>query len=200
MTPLVEEGKIRFVLSWPYGPKDLDIHSFFKVSRFSKCEVFFGKRDCVGTSLDTDNFSGGNNGVETITINQLGKYVYTFAVHKYTDVSNGVATGDSPVNGAQTNSTDDTSLTNRTSADNIPDVPLSASLAKISVYDYGFKESIYQISVPTTDPNNLNASNWWLALCLDGNAGINSLTAVNELYTDKPDYTICENLFANAKS
>ncbi len=57
MTPRVEPGKLRFVLSWPYAPKDLDIHSIFKISRFSQCEIYFGARNCLGTTLDVDNLN-----------------------------------------------------------------------------------------------------------------------------------------------
>lgn len=201
LTPTVDKGKIRFVLSWPNGPKDLDLHSLFKISRFSKCEVYFGKRDCAGVNIDTDNFSGGANGVETITINTLGKYYYTFAVHKYIDVSGGQASGETPVAGSDAAANIGNNNTNST----VPDVPLALSEAKISVYTYGYKSPVYILKVPstTTATNTLDATTgdannygWWLAFCLNGNEGINSLSVVNKLSADKPANTVCENLYA----
>lgn len=203
LTPTVEQGKLRFVLSWPNGPKDLDIHSFFKISRFSRCEVYFGKRICAGVALDTDNFNGGSSGVETITINSLGKYFYTFAVHKYVDISNGHAEGENRVAGsaATTNST-----TNTTDPD-VTDVSLALSDAKMSIYAYGFKAPIYILKIPTyiAPATTLDSSkgdaykyNWWLTFCLNGKEGISSLSVVNKLSINKPSNTYCENFFATA--
>ena len=207
MTPLVDAGQLRFVLSWPFGPKDLDLHSFFSISRFSKCEVYFGQRDCVGTTLDTDNFNGGASGVETITINLLGNYIYTFAVNKYVDVTtgNGQAQGDTPVSGQEeSNSTAVEAAINI----GIPDTTLAQSTAKISVYSYGYKGPIFSLTVPTFMPENLivntqnesgindeKSYNWWLAFCLNGSTGFNSLTPVNKLSTDIPSYNYCGQYF-----
>jgi len=198
MTPLLEEGKIRFVLSWPDGPKDLDLHALFQINRFSKCEVYFGKRDCVGTELDTDNIKEEAYGVETLTINTLGNYIYTFGVNKYVDISGGVGQGDNPIPGVNNS----TRVTND-SAVKVPDYPLSESRAKISVYINGYKGPIYQIQVPIEDPNsvidqkdNTDPRNWWIAFCLDGKRGLDSLKSVNKLSSYKPNFTYCETLYA----
>ena len=206
MTPLVEAGQLRFVLSWPFGPKDLDLHSFFSISRFSKCEVYFGQRDCVGTSLDTDNFNGRSNGVETITINLLGNYIYTFAVNKYVDLTNGQAEGDTTVSGQEESNTLQVEIVDKDNG--IPDSTLSQSTAKISVYSFGYKGPIFVLVVPTFRPENLIVStedgsgindeksyNWWLAFCLNGTTGFNSLTPVNKLSTDIPSNTYCRDIF-----
>ncbi len=198
MTPVVQPGQMRFVLSWPYAPQDLDIHSIFKISRFTQCEVYFGERICLGTSLDTDNSEGGINGVETITINTLGNYVYTFAVHKYVDLSNGSAFGDSAIPNIDSNNVV------RNSTSTIPDVPLSKYAAKISIYTSNYKGPMYQVNVPEFLQENLltpggvdNSYTWWLALCLDGTQGITSLKTVNKLSTDRPQNTYCENLYSS---
>lgn len=204
LTPTVDKGKLRFVLSWPNGPKDLDIHSIFKISRFAKCEVYFGKRDCVGVTLDTDNFNSGASGVETITINNLGKYYYTFAVHKYVDISGGQAQGDNPVPGSDAQA----QIGNNTKPA-VPDLPLALSGAKISVYAYGFKAPIYNLKVPnvataatTLDgtAGDANSYGWWLGFCLNGNEGINSLSIVNKLSADKPDSKVCESLYTTPQT
>lgn len=201
MTPEVEEGQLRFVLSWPFAPKDLDIHSFFKISKFSKCEVYFGKRECVGVNLDTDNFLGGKKGVETITIERMGNYIYTFAVHKYIDISGGVATGDNPVPGSEV----DNQFINNEDGNStvLPNTPLSDSNAKISVYVHGFKAAIVTLIVPNkfqaqTDDMNFDTNNynWWTALCLNGKVGIDSLKVLNKLTINKPSYLDCENAYA----
>jgi hypothetical protein len=209
MTPTVDPGQIRFVLSWPLGPKDLDLHSYFKISRFSKCEIYFGKRSCVGTDLDVDNFEGGPNGVETITISTLGNYVYTFAVNKYVDISNGQAQGDDPVPGVDDSTQATTQATTPTTNQQIPDTPLAGSNAKISVYINGYKGSIYNLVVPVTaDPSttyertggNVNDYLWWYGLCLNGNQGISSLTPINKISVNTPDYTLCQNVYTPPSS
>lgn len=197
MTPYVEAGKIRFVLSWPHGPKDLDIHTMYRISRFSKCEVFFGKRNCLGTSLDTDNFNGGHNGVETVTISTLGKYVYTFAVHKYVDISGGVAKGDDPVPGVQDQEKESKSIKKT-----VPDTPLPNSNARISVYVNGFKGAIYKIEAPSpTSQSGVEKDSksedirWWLGFCLNGKEGVESLAVINKYSVDKPHFSLCEKYY-----
>jgi hypothetical protein len=200
LTPRVEPGKLRFVLSWPYAPKDLDIHSIFKISRFSQCEIYFGARNCLGTTLDVDNLNGGNKGVETITINTLGKYIYTFAVHKYVDVSNGSsANGDDAIDMMM----DETPVAPPVQpVSDIPDLPLSKSSAVVSVYTSEFKGPMYRVTVPSFLEENLlvsgtddSSNTWWVALCLDGNQGITSLKTVNKLSSEKPKNNFCETLY-----
>jgi hypothetical protein len=194
LTPRLEPGQLRFVLSWPDAPADLDLHSIFKVSRLTKCEVFFGKKVCGGVGLDIDNIEGGKNGVETITLRDLGKYVYTIAVHRFIDDSNGKSDGeepiaDSPVEPNSTNS-------------NIPRIPLKDSKATLSVYVKGFKGPIHELTVPnqliapTADAGDYN---WWTAFCLDGNVGMRTLTAINELSIEKPNHTKCEEFYKTPK-
>jgi len=75
LTPYVEQGKIRIVLSWPDAPADLNLYSIFKTGRFTKCMVFFGKTKCSKTRMNVDNFLGGEKGAETITNDLLEKYI-----------------------------------------------------------------------------------------------------------------------------
>ena len=82
MTPFVKPGEIRFVLSWE-SPMDLDIHSIFRISNFQKCEVYFGRSQCLGTELNSDIFRGEGTRYNTMTISTLGNYIYTIAVHNY---------------------------------------------------------------------------------------------------------------------
>lgn len=206
MTPSLEEGQIRFVLSWPNNPKDIDIHSLFKISRMSKCEVFFGKRECGGTTLDIDNFNYGINGVETITINTMSSFVYAIAVHKFIDVTtNNLADGDTPIDSYYEEDDEKKDTDNSSAPSQNTDLPLMDSGAKISVYIAGFKQAIVQLPVPSKFSNengNNNAGNdnkftWWHALCLDGKQGIDSLSVVNTISEDKPDSSDCEKIYLN---
>jgi hypothetical protein len=185
MTPLVEEGQIRFVLTWPDFPADLDIHNIFQVSPRSKCEVFFGKKECLGVNLDVDNLKGGKSGVETITINNLGKYTYTVSVHRFYDVSGGVASGENPIKDSPSQISDT----------DIPDSPLSQSKATISVYASGYNGAVLTVNIPSSVNEGEKSSdyNWWNVLCLNGEKGLSSLSIINELSKSKPPITFCNN-------
>jgi hypothetical protein len=202
LSPLIPLGQIRFVLSWPNGPKDLDIYAMFKVSKLSKCDVYFGRKSCVGAALDVDNRKGGKLGVETITINSLGKYIYMFVINKYIDNSQGVAAGDS-TNIMQLD--DNNPVTSTTSTlSKVPDNTLAGSLGTISVYAPNFAGPVYQLTVPddikasnvlTGNVDDAKNFNWLLAFCLDGTKGLSSLKTVNKFSKTKPDFTTCEGLF-----
>jgi hypothetical protein len=119
---------------------------------------------------------------------ELGNYIYTFAVHRYVDITGGFS--DNPIS-------DDDS--DNTSSNGIPKIPLKDSKATVSVYVSGFKGAVHVLSVPTQlsaagDPDSFN---WWTAFCLDGKAGISSLSTVNELTVQKPAYTRCEDYYKN---
>lgn len=187
LTPRVQEGEIRFVLDWPNGPIDLDLYSYFKVSKMLKCSVFFGNKDCPGVTFDAEHLEQDEFGGEVITINTLGKYVYTFAVNKYINVFNSTAAGDNPVEGAEIPQSKSPDIT-------LPDTNLSDSDAKISVYSDKFVGPITQISVPSTE-DNADKMNWWLSLCLDGSKGIQSLSVINKLFMERPHFNYCESFY-----
>lgn len=187
LSPEVQEGTLRFVLSWPDGPSDLDFHAFFKVSSTKKCHVYFGNKNCVGSSLDVDNTKGGKNGVETITINELGNYIYMFYVHRYADRSNGVAAGESTAAGF--NPSGSSSQTNASGTE------LYQSFAKISIFGYGYHTPIASIDVNTANANGNNQGKYWAVLCLDGKQGIQSLKVVNTILTSAPNLSTCERLY-----
>lgn len=183
MTPLVQTGQIRFVLTWPNSPADLDIHGLFLVSPRNKCEVFFGKRECLGVDLDVDNLKGGKNGVETITIHDLGKYTYTISVHKYVDISGGISSGENPISDSPFDK----------SEVDLPDTPLPQSMATVSVYASGYKGPVVTINIPSivNDGENSSEYNWWNVLCLNGESGLSSLSFVNEIAKSKPTVSFC---------
>ncbi len=202
LTPVMTDNSLRFVLSWESSPKDLDIHALFQLSRMQKCEVYFAKKDCVGVTLDVDNLDGGTNGVETITINTLGNYIYTITVNKYVDNSNGVAPGENNVN--EDNNTPYRSPTVWAN------IPLYQSKAKVSVYAPGFSDPIKIISVPiivddTTvygvmETNNPESYDWWIVFCFDGSEGIDSIVTVNKFKFSKPTLKDCSNIITEQRS
>lgn len=187
LSPEVQEGTLRFVLSWPDGPSDLDLHSSFKVSSSKKCHVYFGNKNCVGSSLDVDNTKGGKNGVETITINELGNYIYMFYVHRYADRSNGVATGETTAPGFNPSSS--------SSQTNTSGTELYQSFAKISIFGYGYHTPIASIDVNTANTNGNSQGKYWAVLCLNGKQGIQSLKVVNTILTSQPNLSTCEGLY-----
>ena len=165
----------------------MDFHAFFKVSSTKKCHVYFGNKNCVGSSLDVDNTKGGKNGVETITINELGNYIYMFYVHRYADRSNGVAAGESTAAGF--NPSGSSSQTNASGTE------LYQSFAKISIFGYGYHTPIASIDVNTANANGNNQGKYWAVLCLDGKQGIQSLKVVNTILTSAPNLSTCERLY-----
>lgn len=85
ITPVVESGKIRIVLTWDSSPRDLDSHLRFSLDGSTR-EVYYGNRSythngskCV--ELDYDYVDGF--GPETITIDQPNATEYTYYVHNY---------------------------------------------------------------------------------------------------------------------
>jgi hypothetical protein len=199
LSPLIGEGQIRVVLSWPNGPKDLDLYAIFKVNSRSRCDVFFGKKICVGVELDIDNLDGGKMGVETITISSLGNYNYIFAVNKYIDLSNGVAEGEEEGISQldDSNPVIDTTSTRQM----VPDLPLYKSEAKISIYSSNFIEPVLELIVPDTVKKENEISDgtddksfiWWYGFCFNGGKGISSLKTINKLSKDKPALSLCDN-------
>ena len=194
LTPVVKKGSTRFVLSWPNGPQDLDIYSDFILSRFRKCRVFFGRRECGGLKLDVDNFRGGRNGVETISLETMGTYKYLFMVSKFEDVSNGVAPNE---NADPNRKVEETSK--------VPDLNLIDSKATISIYVADFEYAIMQISVPSfisdltvMDPKTKYEAqqyDWWIAFCIDGTKGMNSLKVINKLDSKSSNSSICDQFY-----
>ncbi len=198
ITPRITDGQVRVVLSWPEGPEYLDLYTLFKVDQTIRCELFFGKRKCVGTHLNIDKTLNTAHGIQTITINNLGKYVYSFFVNKFIDISGGKGKGDDPIY-IPSNEKIPVPKFNITEVDSNP---LKSSRARISIFANGYEGSIKTIGIAMDEAglavdtvHNIDPNHWWLAFCLDGKRGVDSIISVNNLATRKPDYTMCENLF-----
>jgi hypothetical protein len=201
MSPFIEEGQIRVVLSWPNGPKDLDLYCLFKPNRMTRCEVFFGKMNCVGVDLDIDNRNGGKMGVETITISTLGNYNYMFAVNNYIDENDGYAEGED--GGISTANDSDPTTNSISTRELVPRTILALSGAKITVYSPNFTGPVLEMTVP----DNVNSRTtlrgedsdgndgeylWWYGFCINGSRGINSIITIDKIAKDKPLANFCD--------
>ena len=186
LSPEVPEGNIRVVLSWVDGPSDLDIHSIFKLNNGRKCHTYFGNKNCVGMSLDVDNTKGGKNGVETITISELGNYIYAFYIHKYVDSSGGVAAGERTANGF--------TASGNTYAANLNSITLPQCGAKISIYGHGYNTPIAIIDSSASSFTN-ERDRYWFPFCLNGRLGMDSLKVVNKVQAKAPTPADCEALY-----
>lgn len=210
LTPFVDQGKIRVVLSWPDAPADLDLYSIFKTGKFTKCMVFFGKTVCSKTRIDVDNKLGGKKGAETITIDLLEKYIYTFAIRKYVSTAkDNLAPGEERVEGAPMSSDYNYEfLPESERPELIANATLAESNAKISIFVSGFKNAIREITVPVSVEGNLLLESdknnkyydWWVPFCLNGSLGVQSIKIVNKLTTEMPKDTYCQGLYSNSKN
>jgi len=91
MSPELEAGQTRIMMTWIDHPNDLDFHVMaVKISDNSMCKTYYDNEDgCEEITLDMDNYLGDHNdfnGAETMTlwnstINQ--EYVYLIGVHDY---------------------------------------------------------------------------------------------------------------------
>lgn len=77
--PHLDQGTIRFVLTWGYQPKDLDSHLITPNEK----HVYFAQKNpnLAGANLDVDDTS--SYGLETITITELQSGQYLYLVHNY---------------------------------------------------------------------------------------------------------------------
>jgi len=206
LTPFVDPGKIRVVLSWPDAPSDLDLYSIFKTGQYTKCLVFFGKPNCSKTQIDVINNHSRKKGAETITIELLEKYIYTFAVRKYVSTAkDNLAPAEKRVPGAPYSSDHnyEFSAEEKEGTELLPNVALSASKAKVAIFVHGFKSAVKEINVPLNSQGNLlldsdkdkKSLDWWVPFCLDGEKGLNSLKIVNKLTSSLPQESFCEGIY-----
>ena len=89
LSPTLEAGETRIMMNWETNtPSDVDLHIIaVKNSDQSTCRTYFKKKNsCEDFSLDLDNTRGGQNGAETITLqdNPINKdYVYLIGIEDY---------------------------------------------------------------------------------------------------------------------
>ena len=202
MTPLLPQNQLRVTLTWPDSPSDIDLFSFFRTSKNRVCSIFFGEKLCNEVYLNTDNYNnrGDRKGAETITIELQENFIYTFAARKYVDQSdNGHLKDEKRVKDAPKIPYFQPKI--------YPDVNMDKSKARISLYAPGFSQKLFEFLVPDNiDSDNIlypkteegfieKDFNWWLAFCMDGSQGIESIKIVNKLSVKEPGYEYCESLY-----
>lgn len=88
LSPKLQEGEMRIVLTWKDIPQDLDSHLFTPYSTVDKHICYYNKKDEKGNSLDVDVISG--YGPETVTLSNLDSNgLYKYYVADYTNCSQG---------------------------------------------------------------------------------------------------------------
>jgi len=88
ISPTLPAGATRIMMSWGAQPSDVDIHVMaIKNSDDSMCKTWYrNKRGCNQIEQDLDNTSGGENGVETVTLldNTVNvDYTYLVAIEDF---------------------------------------------------------------------------------------------------------------------
>ena len=84
LSAALPEGQYRIILTWGDQPRDLDSHLYVPLGS-ETAEVYFGSRGALSArpyaTLDVDDTSG--LGTETITVGQLQRGRYTYAVYQF---------------------------------------------------------------------------------------------------------------------
>jgi Carboxypeptidase regulatory-like domain/Fibronectin type III domain len=88
ITPIIESGQTRIILSWGEEPSDLDSHLTGPTPESSRFHIFYAQEtyavnDVVYADLDLDDTD--SFGPETTTIYQQISGVYRFSVHDYSN-------------------------------------------------------------------------------------------------------------------
>ena len=190
MAEIKGKGVLRLILNWGDEVEDLDLFTFFNVNKYIECRIFFGNKNCVQTELLTDNSKNGAKGGETLSVDSLGSFKYTFAVNKFQDRSRGIVKGEYNEN--------------TKTYDNSNPVPWSStkitdSRAKVAIYSPHYLNAIVSLDIPT----NVNMFNtvgeydknkfydWWVLFCLDGKEGMDSLKVINRFVSYQPSGKFC---------
>ena len=185
---IFNSGKVVVKLEWDNKPPDLDLICRFQVTKNNYCYIFFGNKKCGKTEFFVDNREKNEISSEIIEISEFSDYIYLFYVRKYFDSSNGNALNEFKKDGLETKE-----KTNYTELDIKYNEYLNNTSARIFIYSNGFKIPALKINIPGFVKNEINQIeyNYWVAFCVNGKEGINSLKVVNELMQNEPPKNIC---------
>jgi hypothetical protein len=185
---IFNSGKIIVKLEWDNKPPDLDLICRFQVTKDNYCYIFFGNRKCGKAELLSDSREKNEISSEIIEISEFSDYVYLFYVRKYFDSSNGNALNEFKKDGVETEE-----KINYSELDIKYNEYLNNTSARILVYSNGFRIPALKINIPGFIKNETNQTEYiyWIAFCINGNEGINSLKVVNELIQNEPSKNIC---------
>jgi hypothetical protein len=186
--------EINIKLTWNKGPNDLDLNSKFQISKDYCCKIFFGNKNCGEVFYFHDNKLGGEKAIEKIIIKKFSKFLYLFYVSKYNDIAKTYAKNENKIE--EINNVD---LENYIEGKE-NDIDLIDSYANIKVYNGYYYVPIINIDIPQilfNDNINNEKENYkyWIAFCINGNKGINSLKVVNKMSKEEPDVNICKEYY-----
>ena len=117
-------------------------------------------------------------------------------VHKYTDISGGVAYGEQIIEGVDPQAENSNRLDGNSEDEEGKDsVPLAEARAQIKIFAPAFKSPIAIINMPESNSANINSLKYWVAFCINGKDGLNSLKTINKITENEPDISICEDLY-----
>lgn len=196
LTPMIySKNQFRIVLTWPKGPTDLNLFSYFKVTQTMQCEVFFGNRNCQRMIMNSNNYNNGTQGVQVITIEEVGNYNYGFAVSQFNINDNPKKRNETKAKGAEKEAPKweyPSFMRNFTSAQE-EESDILPSEASLSIYLSNYQMKVYSVSLKNIKKisNKDNKMIWWYAFCFNGNEGIKSLKVINKFSDTKPNFQMC---------
>lgn len=92
VSPGLNVGEWRIVLSWGVTPSDLDSHLYGPRDETGTFHIFWNNKTETGTSVNLDLDDTTSYGPETITIPQLRSGTYRYWVHDYSNRSSSTST------------------------------------------------------------------------------------------------------------
>ena len=198
MTQTVTQDQIGFVVQWE-GKGDVDLHAKFRTKNNYFCRVFFGNSWCMGVNYYKDSYDVYKHGVEKIVIKEPGKYIYMIYLHQYLDISRGYAHGEEKIKGVDYDMetyyealNESEQLFNKENETN--SIINTISNIGITIYSPGYRIPIQTIYADKAFNNN-SENKFWIALCINGIQGLNSLKIVDKYTNEEPNMSICDNLY-----
>lgn len=92
MSPGLNVGEWRIVLSWGQDPSDLDSHLYGPKDESGNFHIYWSNKTETGTSVNLDLDDVSSYGPETITIPELKSGTYRYWVHDYSNRNSSTST------------------------------------------------------------------------------------------------------------
>jgi hypothetical protein len=144
--------------------------------------------------MNNENYNNGTQGTQTLTIEKLGNYIYTFAINPFYINDNPIDRNEKKVEGVENNApTEYYPEFNRTYYEDINDITFAQSKANIKIYIKDYEKEIYKMDI--NSHNTEKEKKWLVAFCLNGNKGIKSLKVINKYVGVQPNYSYCEEIY-----
>ena len=199
LIPKISRNKEMIIsLTWDKNPYDLNIFTFFKIRDDFECKVFYGNQVCHGVYQENINYNNGTHGVQTMTIEKMGNFIYTFSVRKFMINDNPQKRGENKIKSAFDKAPIEKFpefMRKINDVDNKKNI--KESKASIKVYLNGYENEIFSVSTQDLMENEISDGKWWVAFCLDGSKGIKSIVKLNKFVDGEVNYKFCEEWYKN---